>query len=59
MKTKRDELILKKTFVKGTFVPDKKELCDLIMKDKVSISIISQARYASSKEIMVIEITHL
>lgn len=55
---KADKVILKETFVKGTYVPDKKELCDLIMKDEVSIYISERGKKESGMEFMSVVVNH-
>lgn len=58
-KQQKDSLILKKTFVKGTYVPSKEDLIALIMKDEVSVCIMAQSKYESGKEVCDIKITHI
>lgn len=55
---KKDTLVIKKTFVKDTYVPSKDELIALINKKEVSICVMAQSRYESGKEILDIKITH-
>lgn len=55
---RKPQLIIKKLFKDNAYTPDKKELCDLIMRDLVTVCITSQARYEGGLEVMTIKINH-